>query len=252
MPDTDTDGDLTADCNETCDADPLKLAPGQCGCGIADTDTDGDLTADCNDTCLTIAANDVDGDTICGDVDNCPVDANADQADLDNDNIGNVCDTRRCRGSLLLSQVPHQGRESRQRRPRPRSHRRRGHRLARGHACRPTLHSGNVYVSVAAGAFIDDAAARHLHDRGRPHPLPQRRGEREGDRSRARPGRQQRPGQLEDARQAARRFGTASPTAPATVSLVQPTPSITRTRRHLGLRREAGQPALPRGLRQGR
>ncbi|QQR85982.1 MAG: T9SS type A sorting domain-containing protein [Flavobacteriales bacterium] len=52
-PDTDTDGDLTADCNDGCAADPLKTAPGQCGCGVPDTDTDGDLTADCNDGCPT-------------------------------------------------------------------------------------------------------------------------------------------------------------------------------------------------------
>ncbi|MFN0242218.1 MAG: thrombospondin type 3 repeat-containing protein [Planctomycetota bacterium] len=49
--DTDTDGDGTADCNDGCPNDPLKIAPGQCGCGIADTDTDGDGTADCNDGC---------------------------------------------------------------------------------------------------------------------------------------------------------------------------------------------------------
>ncbi|HMQ77707.1 MAG TPA: hypothetical protein PKE21_16665, partial [Flavobacteriales bacterium] len=50
-PDTDTDGDLTADCNDLCRMDPLKVAPGVCGCGAPDTDTDGDLTADCNDGC---------------------------------------------------------------------------------------------------------------------------------------------------------------------------------------------------------
>ncbi|NUQ14783.1 MAG: HYR domain-containing protein [Flavobacteriales bacterium] len=53
VPDTDTDGDLTADCNDLCPTDPNKTAPGQCGCGVADTDTDGDLTADCNDLCPT-------------------------------------------------------------------------------------------------------------------------------------------------------------------------------------------------------
>ncbi|MBL7983883.1 MAG: thrombospondin type 3 repeat-containing protein, partial [Flavobacteriales bacterium] len=49
--DTDTDSDGTADCNDLCPTDPLKIAPGICGCGVADTDTDGDLTADCNDLC---------------------------------------------------------------------------------------------------------------------------------------------------------------------------------------------------------
>ncbi|MCY3000947.1 MAG: DUF4394 domain-containing protein [Planctomycetota bacterium] len=50
-PDTDSDGDGTADCNDLCPNDPLKIAPGTCGCGVSDTDSDGDGTADCNDLC---------------------------------------------------------------------------------------------------------------------------------------------------------------------------------------------------------
>jgi hypothetical protein len=49
--DVDTDGDSVADCNDGCPLDPLKIAPGACGCGVADTDTDGDSTPDCNDGC---------------------------------------------------------------------------------------------------------------------------------------------------------------------------------------------------------
>ncbi len=49
--DTDTDADGTADCNDGCPNDPLKVAPGICGCGVADTDTDADGTADCIDGC---------------------------------------------------------------------------------------------------------------------------------------------------------------------------------------------------------
>ncbi|MEZ4739212.1 MAG: T9SS type A sorting domain-containing protein [Flavobacteriales bacterium] len=49
--DTDSDGDLTADCNDGCPNDPNKIAPGICGCGVSDVDSDGDLTADCNDGC---------------------------------------------------------------------------------------------------------------------------------------------------------------------------------------------------------
>jgi hypothetical protein len=37
------------DCLDGCPNDPLKIAPGICGCGVADTDSDGDGTADCND-----------------------------------------------------------------------------------------------------------------------------------------------------------------------------------------------------------
>ncbi|MBK8950948.1 MAG: T9SS type A sorting domain-containing protein [Flavobacteriales bacterium] len=55
MSDADTDGDLTADCNDGCPADPNKIAPGICGCGNADTDTDGDGTADCVDPCPALA-----------------------------------------------------------------------------------------------------------------------------------------------------------------------------------------------------
>ena len=70
--DTDTDGDLTADCNDLCPLDPNKITPGTCGCGVADTDTDGDSVADCLDVCPNDPDNDLDGDGICGDVDNCP------------------------------------------------------------------------------------------------------------------------------------------------------------------------------------
>jgi hypothetical protein len=36
---------------DLCSSDPIKEAPGQCGCGTADTDSDGDGTADCHDEC---------------------------------------------------------------------------------------------------------------------------------------------------------------------------------------------------------
>jgi hypothetical protein len=50
VPDTDTDGDGTPDCNDNCPDDPDKTEPGICGCGVPDTDTDGDGTANCLDT----------------------------------------------------------------------------------------------------------------------------------------------------------------------------------------------------------
>ncbi|MBF0107269.1 MAG: hypothetical protein HQM16_18315, partial [Deltaproteobacteria bacterium] len=50
---TNTDGDSKPDCQDGCPTDPLKIIPGQCGCGIPDTDNDGDGIADCNDECDT-------------------------------------------------------------------------------------------------------------------------------------------------------------------------------------------------------
>ena len=53
---------------------------------ITADDIDGDLIADvCDD--------DMDGDGVNNDLDNCPTNSNPDQADLDRNGIGNVCDT---------------------------------------------------------------------------------------------------------------------------------------------------------------
>ncbi len=49
--DTDTDNDGTPNCNDSCSDDPNKIAAGICGCGAADTDNDNDGLADCNDVC---------------------------------------------------------------------------------------------------------------------------------------------------------------------------------------------------------
>ncbi len=63
---TDTDGDGTIDCTDGCPSDPTKIAPGQCGCGVADTDTDGDGTADCHDGCPNDPAKIAPGTCGCG------------------------------------------------------------------------------------------------------------------------------------------------------------------------------------------
>jgi hypothetical protein len=47
--DVDSDGDGVPDCVDGCPNDPLKTAPGACGCGVANVDRDGDGVADCND-----------------------------------------------------------------------------------------------------------------------------------------------------------------------------------------------------------
>jgi len=227
--DTNTDGDGAADCNEDCDSDPAKTLPGQCGCGAADTDTDGDLTADCNDACPLDAANDVDVDTVCGDVDNCPVDANTDQADVDNDGIGNVCDSNDASGSLLLSQVtisaadPANGGPGRVRVSGLVVDALTGSSLA------DDLALGNVYVDLAAGAFsVNMPLGACTAGRGRIKcrddvamvkasftQLVQ------GD--------SEVPDSWKLRVKQRHIANTASPTAPVTVSLVQPTPSITRS-----------------------
>lgn len=66
---------------------------------------DGDLLGDACDACDNDPDNDVDGDTVCGDVDNCPDDANLDQADIDGDGVGNACDASDGSGTFVLSRV---------------------------------------------------------------------------------------------------------------------------------------------------
>ncbi len=51
VPDVDNDGDGTADCIDGCPNDPNKIVPGVCGCGVPDVDSDSDGTLDCNDGC---------------------------------------------------------------------------------------------------------------------------------------------------------------------------------------------------------
>ncbi len=67
-PDEDLDG--VPDAQDGCPLDPEKTAAGQCGCGWPDTDTDQDTIADCNDNCIyheNPLQEDEDGDGI-GDV----------------------------------------------------------------------------------------------------------------------------------------------------------------------------------------
>jgi len=108
VPDTDTDGDGTPDyCGDNCPYDPNKIDPGICGCGVPDTDSDSDGLPDCNDDCPYDPNNDMDGDDICGDVDNCPEVYNPNQVDSDGDGFGDDCDN--CPGIYNPNQVDSDG-----------------------------------------------------------------------------------------------------------------------------------------------
>ncbi|MCC7015003.1 MAG: SUMF1/EgtB/PvdO family nonheme iron enzyme [Planctomycetes bacterium] len=62
----DADGDGVPDAADLCPQDPLKSAPGACGCGVPDHDRDGDGTADCKDGCPDDPAKTDEGVCGCG------------------------------------------------------------------------------------------------------------------------------------------------------------------------------------------
>ncbi len=98
-PDTDSDGDGTANCLDGCPNDPNKIAPGQCGCGVPDTDSDSDGTANCNDGCPNDPNKVAPGTCGCGNLE--PVSAcNDNNVCTINDVVGANC---ACAGTFLDS-----------------------------------------------------------------------------------------------------------------------------------------------------
>jgi hypothetical protein len=74
---------------DSCDASIVDLG---CGCGVAGPNACGSCDGSINDN---------DNDGVCSDVDNCPNQANADQEDLDDDGLGDVCDSATCGNGVL-------------------------------------------------------------------------------------------------------------------------------------------------------
>jgi hypothetical protein len=114
--DSDADGDAVDDGSDNCigKANPVSdcdndamTPPEQCdndADGLGDacdpcTDSDGDglgdpgIESDCSPDPFPLdPENDADGDGVSGEVDNCPLDSNASQADPDADGLGDACD----------------------------------------------------------------------------------------------------------------------------------------------------------------
>jgi hypothetical protein len=93
--DDDADDDGISDCDDTCPNTPMGEAVNGQGCSCSQLScNDGDpCTADSCDSGVCVhTAIDLDGDGICDQSDNCPSEANSDQADTDGDGGGNVCD----------------------------------------------------------------------------------------------------------------------------------------------------------------
>ncbi len=94
---TDKDGDGIADADDLCPTVFSPIRPMDSAVQ-ADSDTDGigDACDKCplesGEACTPPSSNDLDGDSVINPADNCPEDANADQADGDSDGKGDICD----------------------------------------------------------------------------------------------------------------------------------------------------------------
>jgi len=88
---TDIDGDGFGNPGYYASTCPLDNCPAVAN--LPQTDTDADGAGDACDGCPLDPANDVDADSVCGDLDNCPTTANLAQADYDLDGAGDACDS---------------------------------------------------------------------------------------------------------------------------------------------------------------
>lgn len=89
----DRDKDGIPDCHDGCPDDAAKWQAGPCGCGNAELDENGNGITDCleKDSSCEGQNADTDKDGIADCQDNCPFIANEDQADADQDGLGDAC-----------------------------------------------------------------------------------------------------------------------------------------------------------------
>ncbi|HRZ78697.1 MAG TPA: thrombospondin type 3 repeat-containing protein [bacterium] len=113
----DSDGDGTPNAEDGCPYDPAKTEAGICGCSVEEIDSDFDDIPDCIDNCPddfnedqadldsdgigNICDSDIDGDGDANGNDNCPYIANSDQKNIDSDELGDLCDDDRDGDTIL-------------------------------------------------------------------------------------------------------------------------------------------------------
>ncbi|MDH3890674.1 MAG: M14 family zinc carboxypeptidase [candidate division Zixibacteria bacterium] len=85
----DTDADGFGDPGHPENSCPDDNCPSHYNPTQSDVDLDG--LGDLCDDCPNDPDNDIDADTVCGDIDNCPTIANPDQADTNGDDVGDAC-----------------------------------------------------------------------------------------------------------------------------------------------------------------